>query len=65
MSKTSEHAKRPRLIWEKVENKGSADAVEEIRWTAVFRAEVPGGWLLMISKGGSISFYPDPDHEWK
>jgi len=55
----------PTLIWEQVENEGAAEAVQQIRWTNVFRAEVPGGWLLMSTNGGDISFYPDPNHEWK
>jgi hypothetical protein len=27
------------------------------------RAKVPGGWLLATPQG-SVSFYPDPSHEW-
>ena len=29
------------------------------------RAKVPGGWLVMLILGEvSLTFYPDPDHEW-
>lgn len=35
----------------------------------VYRARVPGGWLIFIwtpgrSGLGSATFYPDPNHEW-
>ena len=44
------------LNWEKVD---TADP-------RMYRAKVPGGWLVMIVWGNeaSITFYPDPDHEW-
>jgi hypothetical protein len=35
--------------------------------TAMYRAEVPGGWLVTVfgSQGLSgVTFYPDPRHEW-
>jgi hypothetical protein len=33
----------------------------------VFRAAVPGGWLLVmlaVTAPTAITFYPDPDHAW-
>ncbi len=35
----------------------------------IFRARVPGGWLVVLKQGaaeqlGGICFVPDPDHEW-
>ncbi len=32
----------------------------------VYRAKVPGGWLVSISgyEGEGLTFYPDPSHEW-
>ena len=33
----------------------------------VFRAKVPGGWLIFTGGGEGVSgvaFYPDPKHEW-
>jgi len=35
------------------------------RW--VYRAKEPGGWLVAVelSKGGGITFVPDPDHDWE
>jgi len=29
---------------------------------SVFRSKVPGGWL--VAAGGSLTFYPDPEHVW-
>jgi hypothetical protein len=33
---------------------------------SVFRARVPGGWLVYVgwSQGGGVTFYPDPTHSW-
>ena len=41
---------------------------------AIYRTKVPGGWFVIFyiqasgivgeSSAGSITFYPDPDHEW-
>ncbi len=32
----------------------------------LFRAKVPGGWLVLWSAGeqSGTTFYPDPDHRW-
>lgn len=35
--------------------------------TRLYRARVPGGWLVATSGGQGLSgvtFYPDPRHEW-
>jgi hypothetical protein len=35
---------------------------------AVYRARVPGGWLVLAGHNngiGGVTFYPDPKHEWK
>ncbi len=35
----------------------------------IFRAHIPGGWLVVKGVGGTpsggITFVPDPDHEWR
>ena len=56
-----------KLLWEEIESgdKASPDAGA---WTTssvkrLFRAKVPGGWLV-LSPAVSITFYPDPEHEW-
>ena len=30
---------------------------------ALLRAKVPGGWLVALA-GASVTFYPDPEHQW-
>jgi len=37
----------------------------------LYRAKVPGGWLVVVatggngsSSGGGITFYPDAEHKW-
>ena len=56
-----EGRQKPKLTWEKL----SASFFSS---TIVERAKVPGGWLVMartqMSYGVSVSFYPDPTHEW-
>lgn len=48
------------LEWREVRSSGAL--------LAVYRAEVPGGWLVYASNGyhhhGGITFYPDPTHSW-
>ncbi len=31
-----------------------------------FRAKVPGGWLVVLrtDEAESVTFYPDPGHQW-
>ncbi|HST22198.1 MAG TPA: hypothetical protein VLR90_13830 [Blastocatellia bacterium] len=57
------------LVWEPL-----ASSREDKRWFNsdwhTFRAKVPGGWLVVVRiEGGlavspSVTFYPDPEHEW-
>jgi hypothetical protein len=44
---------KAKLQWEPLE---SSDC-------AVLRAKVPGGWLVALA-GVSVTFYPDPEHQW-
>jgi hypothetical protein len=32
----------------------------------IYRAKVPGGWLILFGRSmeGMITFYPDPEHAW-
>lgn len=48
-----------KLQWERIE--GGFFSSRE-----VYRAKVPGGWLVAchINLGGGVTFVPDPDHEW-
>jgi hypothetical protein len=45
-------AAKPTLVWHEL---ASAPC-------AARRAKVPGGWL--VSAGGGVAFYPDPQHSW-
>lgn len=47
------------LRWEEIKCEPHVDG-------SLYRAKVPGGWLLLRDKyyGVSITFYPDPDHRW-
>jgi hypothetical protein len=59
-----------KIKWEKV-SEGLPNGVKDV----IYRAEVPHGWLLVYAKKsyrfanetidfGSISFYPDENHDW-
>ena len=37
--------------------------VDSVYKKPLLRAKVPGGWLVIYSKE-SITFYPDPNHDW-
>ena len=45
------------LIWEKIKNAGIFGVGDS------YRAKVPGGWLVKIWSG-SVTFVPDPTHQW-
>ncbi|MBT9317220.1 hypothetical protein [Leptothoe spongobia] len=53
----------PELIWEKLNCKN-----QPVGGLGLWRAKVPGGWLVASRCGGGegsgITFYPDPKHEW-
>ena len=31
---------------------------------AIYRSKVPGGWLVAVRPHDSLTFVPDPQHEW-
>jgi hypothetical protein len=31
---------------------------------SMYRAKVPGGWLIAMRPNDSVTFLPDPQHEW-
>ncbi len=50
------------IVWEEIQQEG-------IGWFAkrgLYRAKVPGGWLVRVqtSESDFIVFLPDPDHSW-
>jgi hypothetical protein len=59
------------LVWEKVPsqfvNGEHLNGYETLDPVLLYRARVPGGWLLvrgLPSQAGIINFYPDPCHDW-
>lgn len=64
---------QPKLKWERIEAdlEGpprmppmiESDRQRLIQRMNVYRAKVPGGWLLMSPRGG-MSFIADPQHAW-
>lgn len=58
-----------KLHWEKLR---TAEPKYEFTYGTIYRAKVPGGWLLTVfyssghHDGGGISltFMPDPGHAW-
>jgi hypothetical protein len=48
------------LEWSDVKSSGAL--------LSVYRAKVPGGWLVYACNGyhhhGGVTFYPDPTHSW-
>ena len=45
------------VVWERVK-----DAEGGMSW-ALWRAKIPGGWLVTGTQG--LTFVPDPNHEWQ
>jgi hypothetical protein len=57
------------LEWENVPQKNEAAETHTVR-----RAQVPGGWLVMVCdktdnvrhpKPAGLTFFPDPNYSWK
>jgi len=48
------------------------DEMEEVLDVSLYRAKVPGGWLMMLAdatgslpeEGAGLVFLPDPGHTW-
>ena len=57
-----ETKKRLPLKWEEIRNEETPSGYG---FPPVYRAKVPGGWLLTKwNETASPTFYPDPDHRW-
>lgn len=61
--------KKPTLIWQGINS--TSDALLVIPNVHIWRAKVPGGWLVTscnskasASPGSGLTFVPDPNHEW-
>jgi hypothetical protein len=31
---------------------------------AIYRAKIPGGWLVALRPNDTLAFVPDPQHKW-
>ncbi len=54
------------LIWKRVEARRKSGEEDFTMFAPLYRAKVPGGWLILYEdpKKGGVCFYPDPEHEW-
>ena len=54
------------LIWEEVKCEAMTKSFFSVGMMPLFRAKVPGGWFIQVSKNLEVSayFYPDPEHLW-
>jgi hypothetical protein len=41
-----------------------AEAELQASFPDLYRAKVPGGWLVTLMRNKSLCFYPDPHHTW-
>ncbi len=53
-------AKRSKLVFEPVPNMISTSSGS----LSLYRAKVPGGWLIAARPSDNVAFVPDPLHEW-
>jgi hypothetical protein len=50
---------KPLMTWEPID-------VNQDMARKVVRSPIPGGWLVVIYEDGtSMTFVPDPNHDWK
>lgn len=60
---TPQEEEQPQLVWHKL-NASKADG-EFFKLGDVYRAKVPGGWLVLVTNNArGLMFYPDPKHSW-
>jgi hypothetical protein len=60
---TAQGTEQRQLVWHKL-NSSSADG-RFFKVGNVYRAKVPGGWLvLVVDNASGLTFYPDPKHNW-
>ena len=62
-TKTPQGAEQRQLVWHKL-NSSSAGG-EFFKLGDVYRAKVPGGWLVLVTNNArGLMFYPDAKHNW-
>ena len=52
--------RKPALLFELLPNRISSNSAA----FSIYRARVPGGWLVASRPNDSITFVPDPEHLW-
>lgn len=56
-AKVAEPDKSDKIVFE------TLDVRAQMHTLSLYRAPIPGGWLV-ASHSGSVTFVPDPGHEW-
>jgi len=60
---TPQEVEQPQLVWHPL-NSSSAGG-EFFKLGDVYRAKVPGGWLLLVTNNArGLMFFPDAEHHW-
>lgn len=50
-------SKAPKIRWQRLSN-------DQKKIATLFRAPIPGGWLVSTGEDGGITFVPDNEHTW-
>lgn len=59
----AQQAAPPELVWHRLNSSRAEGGVFKLG--DVYRAKVPGGWLVLIyTNAKGLTFYPDPEHKW-
>jgi len=60
---TPQEAEQRQLVWHKLNSSRAEGGFFKLG--DVYRAKVPGGWLLLVTNNArGLTFYPDPEHHW-
>ncbi len=57
---TNGNDRKPALTFELVPTRIACNSAT----FSIYRARVPGGWLVASRPNDSIAFVPDPEHSW-
>lgn len=52
------------MKWEKQAINPVGEETNKPYKVTLWRARVPGGWLVLTSNSDSVTFIPDPNHGW-
>ena len=60
---TGQGADQRQLVWHELNSSTAEGRVFKLG--NVYRAKVPGGWLVVVADNATgLTFYPDPEHHW-